>query len=79
MPKRDINAVMEAHAQELMAIPGVTGVAVGETDEGTPCILVLVLDDSVAIKQKLPDTLEGHPVRTLVTGEIIPMKDDDSG
>lgn len=76
MPKRDINAVMEAHVEELLALPGVTGVAVGETDEGTPCILILILEESDSIKARLPAEIEGHPVRTLVTGEIVPMQGD---
>jgi len=76
MPNREINAVMDAHVQELMEIPGVTGVAVGETDEGIPCILILILEDSDEIKNELPKELEGHPVRTMVTGEIVPMQGD---
>jgi hypothetical protein len=76
MPKRDINSVMEAHVEELMAIPGVTGVAIGETDQRVPCILVLILEDSEEITGKLPKEIEGHPVRTMVTGEIVPMQDD---
>ncbi|MEW5875730.1 MAG: hypothetical protein AB1752_11200 [Candidatus Zixiibacteriota bacterium] len=74
--KRDINAVMESHAAELMAIPGVTGVAIGELEDKTPCVLVLVLEDSGEITAKIPRTLEGHPVRILVSGEIKPMDGD---
>lgn len=76
MPNRDITAVMDAHVEELMALPGVTGVALGETDEGTPCILILIREDSDSIKAQLPSDIEGHPVRTLVTGEIVPMQGD---
>ena len=76
VPIRDINTVMESHTSELMAIPGVVGVAIGETEDKTPCILVLVLEESAEIKSKVPKVLEGHPVRLLVTGEIEPMKTD---
>ena len=76
MPDTDINTVMEAHVDGLMAIPGVTGVAVGETENGTPCILVLVVEETEEINQKIPDQLEGHPVRLMVSGEIKPMKDN---
>ena len=75
MPSRDINDVMEAHAEELMKLPGVTGVAVGETDEGAPCVLVLILDDREDYTRRIPTSLEGYPVRTLVSGEIRPMQD----
>ena len=76
VPIRDINAVMNSHTTELMAISGVVGVAVGETENKTPCILVLVVEETAEIKRNVPRVLEGHPVRLLVTGEIKPMKSD---
>ena len=69
---RDINKVMEAHAAGLMALPGVHGVAVGETEEGAPCILVLA-SDAVEAGRIVPGVIEGHPVRILESGEIRPM------
>lgn len=73
MPTRDINAVMTDHTTELIAIPGVTGVAIGELEDHTPCILVLVEEESDEIKKAVPKKLEGHPVQLLVTGKIVPM------
>lgn len=75
MPARDINAVMNDHTKELMALPGVTGVAIGQTEDKTPCILVLVEKESEELDLKIPKILEGHPVRLLVSGKIVPMKD----
>jgi hypothetical protein len=75
----DINAVLESHAGELMQIPGVTGVAVGELDDGTPCLVIFILEDSARIKAALPDSIEGHPVQTFVSGEIKPMEGDSGG
>ena len=75
-PVRDINAVMEDHTAELMAIPGVVGVAVGETDDKTPCIMILIVEEKDEILSKLPKELEGHPVRPFVSGEIKPMQGD---
>jgi hypothetical protein len=69
--RRDIKTVMESHTGELMAVPGVVGVAIGETDDGTPCILVLV--ESGEVCRELPDTLEGYPVCILESGRIRPM------
>ncbi len=74
MRPRDIKTVMEVHADELMAIPGVTGVAIGEMEDKTPCILVLVVDSSGEIVRDVPDILEGYPVRLLESGEIKPMR-----
>jgi len=76
MPQRDINAVKEAHVNELMAIPKVVGVAVGALDDGTPCILVLVVEETDEIDRRVPKKLEGHPVRVFVSGEIKPMDSD---
>jgi hypothetical protein len=76
VPVRDIITVQEAHTSDLMAIPNVVGVAVGALDDGTPCILVLVVKETDEIKRKVPRKLEGHPVRILVSGEIKPMQSD---
>ncbi len=70
----DINTVLESHAAGLMAVPGVAGVAVGETDDGTPCILVLSAVDVDEIRGEVPGEIEGHPVRISYSGEIRPMR-----
>lgn len=77
LSERDINSVMDAHAEELMAIEGVTGVAVGALDDGTPSILILIMEESDELNSLLPAELEGHPVRTMVSGEIKPMPGDE--
>ena len=74
VPSRDINEVMNSHVDELMSIPGVVGVAVGELDDKTPCILVLVVEESGEINRKVPKKLEGHPVRLFVSGKIVPLR-----
>ena len=73
MPKRDIKTVMESHVDELMAIPGVTGVAIGALDDGTPCIQVLVEKKTEDVIRHIPKTLEGHPVTIIESGVIRPM------
>lgn len=74
VPNREINAVMDDHVKELMAISGVVGVAVGALDNGTPYIMVLVVEETSTINKEVPSVLEGHPVRVVVSGEIRPMK-----
>jgi len=73
MPTRDITAVMNDHVNELMSIPGVVGVAVGELENKIPCIQVLVVEKSAEIDQRVPKSLEGHPVSIIVSGIIKPM------
>ncbi len=74
MPTRDINTVKEAHVQELMAIQGVVGVYVGELNDHSPCIGVMVVKKTDELEQKIPNVLEGYPVKIDETGEIKPMK-----
>ena len=73
MPNRDIKTVMEAHVADLMAIPGVVAVAIGELDDKTPCIRVYVLEQTEELGRKIPKDLQGHPVVIEVSGEIKPM------
>ena len=72
-PSRDVKAVMEAHVDDLMAIPGVVGVAIGELKDGTPCIQVLVVERTRELRRKIPKNLEGHPVDIVVSGVIKPL------
>lgn len=73
LPERDIKTVMEAHASELMAIPGVTAVAIGELEDKTPCIKIYIIERSEFLDSRIPSSLEGHPVVVTVSGEITPM------
>ena len=74
-PKRDINAVLRDHDQELLAIPGVVGVYVALLEDGkTPCLKVMLARKTPETERAIPKTLEGHPVVTEITGEIRPME-----
>ena len=69
MPARDIAAVLAAHNDSLLAMPGVTGTAIGICD-GIPCIRVFTVDAAAADagRTRLGTRLDGHPVRVEVTG-----------
>lgn len=71
--ERDISSVMNDHVARLMTIAGVTGVGLGELEDKTPCILILVIEKTEELRQMIPETLEGHPVSLLETGEIKSM------
>ncbi len=74
MSKPDINDVLRAHDQELLAIRGVVGVYVGVLDDGeTPCLKVMVVKKSAELEQRIPKFLEGYPVVTEESGVIRPM------
>ena len=75
-PMREINIVMAEHTNELMAIHGVTGVAIGALDDGIPCILVLIEEETAEVVGKIPKSIENHPVKIMVSGKIVPMGGD---
>ena len=77
MPEKDIKLVMESHVDELMAIPGVAGVAIGALEDGSPCIIVLVAEDTPELRGKIPSELEAYPVVVDVTGEIRALSDEE--
>lgn len=77
MPTQDIKTVMEAHVDELMATEGVTAVAIGELDDGTPCIMVYIVKESDELMARIPGKLDGHPVVVEVSGVIRPMSGDE--
>ena len=75
MTRRDINAVLRDHDQELMAIPGVVGVYVGLLDDNrTSCLKVMVIQKTPELERKIPKSLEGYPVVLDETGVIRPMR-----
>jgi hypothetical protein len=73
-PARDINAVLRAHDQEFLKLPGVVGVYVGLLpDNKTQCLKVMLAQSNPKTEQALPRKLEGYPVIIEITGEIRPM------
>ncbi len=60
-------AAKEAHAAELMSRPDIVGAGVGLTANGRPAVLILA---ATTPGPGLPHSLDGVPVRVLVTGPI---------
>jgi hypothetical protein len=73
VPRRDINAVLAAHDNALLAIPGVVGVYVGTLNNSTPCLKVMLAEKNRETERKIPSVIEGYPVVTEVTGDIRPL------
>lgn len=82
---RSVITVQERHTAELMSLPDVVGTAVGLTEDGRPCILVLTKTDIKAEAlakgqaNPLPDKLESVPVEIMVTGELKALKGPPGG
>ena len=66
--------MLAAHAGELLSIPGVVGVAEGESS-GVPCVVVLVAQATKELAGALPAELGGHPVELRETGTIEALGD----
>ena len=64
-----IETALARHADSLMALPGVVGVAQGESD-GKPAITLLVLRRPSDLEARLPRVLDGFPVVVVESGEI---------
>lgn len=64
-----IEQVFNQHHDRLMSIPGVTGIGLGEKD-GRPAIVILVIKLTPSLRERLPETLDGHPVVVEESGEI---------
>ena len=72
--RRDINDVLRDHDKELMAIPGVVGVAVGLLDDKqTLCLKILAEKKTKEIEKRIPKSIESYPVVIEETGIIRPM------
>lgn len=68
-PTRPIEDVLAAYTAMLMDLPGVVGTGIGLCDD-TPCIKVLVRTMDAATLERLPRSIEGHPVEAMETGDI---------
>jgi hypothetical protein len=68
---RTIDAVLAAHNDSLMAVPGVLATAIGRCSNA-PCIRILVNRVTDEVQRRIPSQLEGFPVRIDVSGPIVP-------
>ena len=69
MTKKSIEQVLKDKADEWMAVPGVVGVAIGES-KGKPCIRVFTSARPQQLRAKIPPTVEGYAVIVEQTGPI---------
>jgi hypothetical protein len=64
-----IEQVVALHEEELMRIPGVNGVGIGER-QGKPVILVMLDRPASDVTTRIPSHLDGFPVEIEVIGEV---------
>jgi hypothetical protein len=73
VPPPPIEKVVDRYAPELMKIPGVNMVYVGQSDDGKPCIRVGFVKLPSPDSSRVPQTLDGWPVVVEESGEIKPL------
>ena len=66
----NIDQIVNDHQDQLMAIPGVTGIGVGSKD-GKPAIVVMVEQLTPALTTRLPRSLKGYPLVIEQSGKIV--------
>ena len=67
----DIESVRSKYEAEIMAIPGVTGIGIGEGDRPSSRVIkVYVERKNSDLEKRIPKQLEGYPVKTEATGEF---------
>jgi hypothetical protein len=65
----DLRTVLARHLRGLVSLPGVVGVAEGETG-GRPCVVVYVAEASAAVSARVPAEVDGWPVVVRESGEF---------
>jgi hypothetical protein len=66
-----IEEVLRTNTPGWMAIPGVVGTGIGLCDSA-PCLKVFAAERTAEIREQIPDSVEGYPVRVEVTGGFRP-------
>ena len=69
MQPKSIVQVLNEHADQLMSIPGVSGVGIGDC-RGSPCIKIFVVKATPSVTRHLPTRLDGYEVVIEETGEF---------
>ena len=65
-----IQEVKAKHSDRLLAMPGVVSVGIGRNPDGTTVIIVGLDGPRPDTVERLPQELEGYPVRVEITGPV---------
>ena len=76
MPEKTIQQVLADHADSLMALPGIVGVAQGECS-GQPCIRIFASKKTEELLKLIPAVIEGYQVAVDETGEFKALEEED--
>ncbi|MCP4573879.1 MAG: hypothetical protein GY838_16090 [bacterium] len=66
--------VVDRHADELVAMDGVSAVGAAMLPGRRPCVRVFVVELTEELRELLPEHLEGYPVDIEVSGDFVPVE-----
>jgi hypothetical protein len=70
----ELKAVKRRHAAKLLRTEGVSGVDIDQDASGKPIIAIHLESNDPEVRARLPDDLEGHPLKFIETGPIRKQK-----
>ena len=70
--------VLERHRDAWMAMPEVQGAGLGRCD-AEPCVVIYVAGDTAAVREEIPERVEGVFVRLEPTGRFRAQEPPDTG
>lgn len=71
----DVNEAKARLVGQLMEMPGITAIGVGESG-GSPCLRVWVVELTEELREAIPRSFEGFPVRVRESGPIRALDED---
>lgn len=65
-----IHEVKARHEKRVLALPGVVSMGIGRAEDGAPTIVVGLDRPRPDTVRRIPQVLEGHPVRVEIVGPL---------
>ncbi len=66
--EEEARAIKRRHSPQLLQQPGVCGVGVEKDEAGNYVIAIHLDTDDPAVRARLPEQIEGHPVKFIRSG-----------
>ena len=66
--EEEVRQIKRRHSADLLGRPGVCGVGVEKDETGELVLAIHLESDDPAVRASLPDQIEGHTVRFVVSG-----------
>lgn len=69
--KPTIEQVKAKYEMQLLNVEGVQGVGIGDSEDRDECVIKVYVDKRTkSLREKIPEQIEGYPVKIETTGEF---------